>query len=75
MYLRLSTRPLDQPSREMTPSLRDDIVKGAYTHGPPPSTNTKICIVFVGALAPVSVADYVLYCSFRDDDGDDDDWV
>ena len=55
VYLRLSTRPLAQPTRKMTPQLREDILKGAYVHGISASNETKICIAFVGALAPVSV--------------------
>ena len=30
VYLRLSTRPLDQPSRAMTPALREAIIDGGY---------------------------------------------
>lgn len=59
IYLRLSTRMLEQPSREMTPSLRQDILRGAYYHtelcnATLPSSDTKLCIAFVGAVAPES---------------------
>jgi pyruvate dehydrogenase E1 component len=30
VYLRLSTRPLDQPDRTLTPAMREDILAGAY---------------------------------------------
>src|SRR5947207_8193088 len=30
VYLRLSTRPMDQPPREMTPELSDQILRGGY---------------------------------------------
>jgi pyruvate dehydrogenase E1 component len=35
VYLRLSTRPLDQPQRVMTPELRREIVRGGYWLMPP----------------------------------------
>ena len=35
VYLRLSTRPIDQPKREMTPELRGDVVRGGYWLVPP----------------------------------------
>jgi pyruvate dehydrogenase E1 component len=31
IYLRLSTRAIDQPSRELTPQLNSNIIKGAYS--------------------------------------------
>ena len=51
IYLRLSTRHLDQIPREMTPELRRDVVAGAYWLRPP-SDNTQIAIAYCGALAP-----------------------
>jgi pyruvate dehydrogenase E1 component len=30
VYLRLSTRPIEQPSREMTPQLAHDVIEGGY---------------------------------------------
>ncbi len=42
VYLRLSTRPIDQPKREMTPALRADIVHGGYWLVPPgPAPNWR----------------------------------
>ena len=51
IYLRLSTRQLEQIPREMTPELRRDIVAGAYWLRPP-SDNTQVAIAYCGALAP-----------------------
>jgi len=56
IYLRLSTRSLDQPDREMTSALREDIIRGAYFSGSPPSSLTKLCIVYMGAIAPEATA-------------------
>lgn len=51
VYLRLSTRPLDQPQREMTTELRDDIIKGAYWRVAP-SKKTKTVLAYAGTVAP-----------------------
>ena len=54
VYLRLSTRPLDQPARPMTPSLRDEIIEGGYwLRRPEPGTSTAI--VYTGAVAPEAI--------------------
>jgi pyruvate dehydrogenase E1 component len=55
VYLRLSTRPLDQPKRALTPELRDDIIAGAYWVVPPRSTTT-LAIAYTGALAAEAMA-------------------
>lgn len=54
VYLRLSTRNLDQVPREMTPELRESITKGAYFHDAHglPSNTTKLVVAFVGVLHP-----------------------
>lgn len=52
IYLRLSTRMLDQIEREISPELRSAIIKGAYFHGKAPSENTKLCLVFTGVVYP-----------------------
>lgn len=54
VYLRLSTRPQEQPRREMTPALEQDIIDGAYWLRPPTS-NTEIVIAYTGAMAPEAV--------------------
>ena len=51
IYLRLSTRQLDQLPRDMTPALKDDIVAGGYWLRPP-HANTSLAIAYCGAVAP-----------------------
>jgi pyruvate dehydrogenase E1 component len=55
VYLRLSTRPLDQPRREMTPALRQAVTEGGYwLH--PPHEGAELALVYSGALAPEAMA-------------------
>lgn len=54
VYLRLSTRPVDQLQRTVTPALRDEIIKGGYwLRRPEPSTS--LAIVYMGAVAPEAI--------------------
>lgn len=54
VYLRLSTRSLEQPAREMTRDLAADIAAGAYwLRRPGPST--RMAIAYTGALAPEAI--------------------
>lgn len=54
VYLRLSTRPLDQLQRPMTPTLRQEIIDGGYwLRRPDPSSN--LAIAFMGAVAPEAI--------------------
>ena len=55
VYLRLSTRPLEQPEREMTESLKSDITAGAYWLRPP-EPGAPLAIVYAGAVAPEAIA-------------------
>jgi pyruvate dehydrogenase E1 component len=55
IYLRLSTRPVEQPSREMTPELARDIVDGGYWMRRP-GPNASVVIAYTGALAPEAIA-------------------
>lgn len=55
VYLRLSTRPLEQPKREMTPELARDICDGAYWMRRP-GPNCEVVIAYTGALAPEALA-------------------
>lgn len=55
VYLRLSTRKLDQPTREMTPNLRDSVLRGGYWLAPPTDAATH-AIVTMGALVPEALA-------------------
>jgi pyruvate dehydrogenase E1 component len=54
VYLRLSTRPIEQPRREMTPELAADIVNGAYWLREP-GPNAEIVIAYAGAIAPEAI--------------------
>jgi pyruvate dehydrogenase E1 component len=55
VYLRLSTRPLDQPTRPMTEQFRHDIVQGGYwLRQPDPSC--ELAIAYIGAVAPEAIA-------------------
>jgi pyruvate dehydrogenase E1 component len=51
VYVRLTTRPLPQPEREMTADLRDGILGGAYWVRPP-AQGADVAIVYAGAVAP-----------------------
>ncbi len=54
VYLRLSTRPLQQPTRPMTRQLRDDIIQGGYWLRRP-DAGTGLCIVAMGAVLPEAI--------------------
>jgi len=54
VYLRLSTRPIDQPTRPMTAALREGIIDGGYwLRCPEPSCD--LAIVYSGAVAPEAI--------------------
>ncbi len=55
VYLRLTTRPLEQPIREMTPELARGVIDGAYWLRPP-GPNCEMVIAYSGALAPEAMA-------------------
>ena len=55
VYLRLSTRPLEQPRRAMTPELSQAIVDGAYWLREP-GPNAEAVIAYTGAVAPEAIA-------------------
>jgi pyruvate dehydrogenase E1 component len=55
VYLRLSTRPVDQPKRTMTAELRQAIVSGGYWLMPP-SPGADLAIVCEGAVVPEAAA-------------------
>jgi pyruvate dehydrogenase E1 component len=54
LYLRLSTRPLEQPGRSMTAELERDILAGGYWHRAP-GPNCELVIAYTGALAPEAI--------------------
>ena len=51
VYLRLSTRPVEQVRRAMTPELAQEIVDGAYWLRAP-GPNCEVVIAYTGAVAP-----------------------
>jgi pyruvate dehydrogenase E1 component len=55
VYLRLSTRPVDQPQRALDPALEADIVAGGYWLAPP-APGAELAIVYTGAVAPEAIA-------------------
>ncbi len=55
VYLRLSTRPQEQPRRAMTPDLSQAIVDGAYWLREP-GPNAESVIAYTGAVAPEAIA-------------------
>jgi pyruvate dehydrogenase E1 component len=54
VYLRLSTRPVEQINRSLDEKMRDDIVSGGYWLRPP-SPGTPLAIAYCGALAPEAI--------------------
>jgi pyruvate dehydrogenase E1 component len=54
VYLRLSTRSLDQPDRDIS-GIAADIVRGAYWHVAP-TAGAPLAIVYSGTVAPEAIA-------------------
>ncbi|MGH6676463.1 MAG: transketolase, partial [Xanthobacteraceae bacterium] len=54
IYLRLSTRPIEQIQRSMTTTLRQSIVDGAYWLRPP-GPNCQVVVAYTGAVAPEAI--------------------
>jgi pyruvate dehydrogenase E1 component len=54
VYLRLSTRPVEQLKREMTGELRQQIVDGAYWMRKP-GPNCQVVVAYTGAIAPEAI--------------------
>src|SRR5260221_2769352 len=59
VYLRLSTRTIDQPQRIMTPDLQKGITDGAYWLRKP-GPNAELVIAYTGAVAPEAIEAIVL---------------
>lgn len=55
--LRLSTRVLDQPDREMTDELRASVTRGAYWLREP-EAGAELAIAYSGAIAPEAISAY-----------------
>ncbi|HEY0570669.1 MAG TPA: transketolase, partial [Enterovirga sp.] len=54
VYLRLSTRNVAQPDREMTPELEAGIIDGAYWMRRP-GPNAEVVVVYAGTVAPEAI--------------------
>jgi pyruvate dehydrogenase E1 component len=68
VYLRLSTRPVEQIKREMTPPLRHAVVDGAYWLREP-GPNCQVVVAFSGAVAPEAISAVGLMAEDRRDVG------
>jgi pyruvate dehydrogenase E1 component len=68
VYLRLSTRPIEQPRRTIAADLAGDIVSGAYWMRPP-GPNADLIIAYAGAVAPEAIAATGLVAEDRRDVG------
>jgi pyruvate dehydrogenase E1 component len=62
VYLRLSTRPLEQLERAFTPELREGVLAGAYWHAEP-QPDTELCLVCVGAITPEALEAHRIICT------------
>lgn len=54
VYLRLSTRLVDQPKREITPQLERDIINGGYWMRRP-GPNAQVIVAYTGTVAPEAI--------------------
>jgi pyruvate dehydrogenase E1 component len=68
VYLRLSTRPIEQIERSMTPELRQAIVDGAYWLREP-GPNCQVVVAYTGAVAPEAIQAIGLMAEDRRDVG------
>jgi pyruvate dehydrogenase E1 component len=68
VYLRLSTRAIEQPKRSMTPELRQAIIDGAYWLRRP-GPNCQVVVAYAGAVAPEAIHAVGLMAEDRRDVG------
>ncbi|MGL4975218.1 MAG: transketolase, partial [Bosea sp. (in: a-proteobacteria)] len=68
VYLRLSTRPVEQPSRVMMPELEANIIDGGYWLRRP-GPNATAVIAYTGVVAPEAIAAAGLLAEDRRDIG------
>jgi pyruvate dehydrogenase E1 component len=54
VYLRLSTRGVEQPRREMSPDLERDVINGGYWLRKP-GPNAEVVVAYSGAIAPEAI--------------------
>jgi len=68
VYLRLSTRPIEQPGRTMSAGLASDIVNGAYWVRRP-GPNCQVVVAYMGSVAPEAIEAIGLMAEDRRDVG------
>ncbi|MBZ9775991.1 transketolase [Mesorhizobium sp. CO1-1-8] len=68
VYLRLSTRSIEQPKRVITPELEEEILNGAYWMRKP-GPNAQIVVAYTGAIAPEAIEAIGLMAEDRRDVG------
>jgi pyruvate dehydrogenase E1 component len=68
LYLRLSTRPIEQINRSVSPELRRDIIDGGYWLRRP-GPNCQVAIAYTGAVAPEAIQAVGLMSEDRRDVG------
>jgi pyruvate dehydrogenase E1 component len=68
VYLRLTTRSIEQITRSMTPELRGDIIDGGYWLRRP-GPNCQVVVAYSGAVAPEAVQAVGLIAEDRRDVG------
>ena len=68
VYLRLSTRPIEQPKRSLTSDLRRQIIDGAYWLRQP-GPNCQVVVAYTGAVAPEAIQAVGLMAEDRRDVG------
>ncbi|MER9115659.1 transketolase [Mesorhizobium sp. M0954] len=68
VYLRLSTRPVEQIIRPMMPLLEQDIIDGGYWLRPP-GPNAEVIVAYTGAVAPEAIGAIGMMAEDRRDVG------
>ena len=68
VYLRLSTRPIDQPRRPMTNKVAQGIIDGGYWLREP-GANAQVVVAYMGAVAPEAMEAVGLMAEDRRDVG------
>ncbi|MET0278633.1 MAG: transketolase, partial [Pseudorhodoplanes sp.] len=68
VYLRLSTRPVEQIKRTIDPELRQGIIDGAYWMRKP-GPNPQVIVAYTGAIAPEAIQAIGLMAEDRRDIG------
>jgi len=68
VYLRLSTRILEQPQRQLSPALEGDIINGGYWMRRP-GPNAQVIVAYTGAVAPEAIEAIGLVAEDRRDVG------